>query len=462
MNPPCLSPEDQQALAAGSPLVGDDWEQRLRQIPVDLEMTAKDTHALQRKREVKSAADLLRLVLAYSVCDWSLRLVGLWATVIGLGHLSDTAVLKRLRHSQAWLSRLLSEWLSLRRGVLRGQTGRLRLIDATTVSQPGSVGTDWRLHVSFDLGRFGIDGVEITDASGGETLARHAAQAGEILVQDRGYAHRIGLGTVLATGAQVVSRLNWHNLPLETPDGQKFDLLAWLEQAVPLTDPGQTEVWVSTPSGRFEMRLIAQRLPPDAVEAARRRVRDNARKKGHIPSAGSLLAAGFVLDLTNLMNLHHWPAEQILAVYRLRWQIELLFKRWKGLWDLAHLRSQDPALSQVYLLGKLLGVLLVEGWPGAAALDHAGWWENVTRPVSAWRWTGLGAELLRQAIRGPLTFARCLAVLPQLARYLCDTPRQRPQQLAHARHWLRQLGIMIEDLAQDSIHALPLLHDSMP
>src|SRR3989338_3259353 len=101
MNPPCLSPEDQQALAAGSPLVGDDWEQRLRQIPVDLEMTAKDTHALQRKREVKSAADLLRLVLAYSVCDWSLRLVGLWATVIGLGHLSDTAVLKRLRHSQA-------------------------------------------------------------------------------------------------------------------------------------------------------------------------------------------------------------------------------------------------------------------------------------------------------------------------------------------------------------------------
>jgi len=79
--------------------VGDDWTQVCAQIPVDVEEVVRETKALQRKREVRSALDLLRLVLAYSVCDWSLRLVGAWATVIGLGSLADVAVRKRLRNA---------------------------------------------------------------------------------------------------------------------------------------------------------------------------------------------------------------------------------------------------------------------------------------------------------------------------------------------------------------------------
>ncbi len=230
----------------------------------------------------KSALDLLRLVLAYSVCDWSLRLVGAWATVIGLGSLSDVAVRKRLCHSLAWLGRIIGAWLQQRQCRLAGRVGCVRLIDASTASEPGSRGTDWRFHAKFDLGTFSLTGVEITDASGGETLKRHTAQEGEINVADRGYAHREGWGAIFAALAYIVVRITWQNLPLETAEGQRFDLIGWLESQS--CYPCETLAWVVTPIGRVAVRVVAQRLPEDKAAAARRRARKAARKKGHTPS----------------------------------------------------------------------------------------------------------------------------------------------------------------------------------
>jgi hypothetical protein len=57
--------------------------------------------ALQRRRKVKHALDLLRMALLYAGCDWSLRMVGLWCNAVGIGNLSDVAVLPRLRKSRA-------------------------------------------------------------------------------------------------------------------------------------------------------------------------------------------------------------------------------------------------------------------------------------------------------------------------------------------------------------------------
>jgi len=428
------SSKEQEAIETCPPLVGDDWAQMCARIPVDVEELAQEAKALQRKREVKSALDLLRLVLAYSVCDWSLRLVGAWATAIGLGHLSDVAVRKRLRNALAWLGRIVGAWLQKRQGQMVRRAVCLRLIDASTISQPGSQGTDWRLHAKFDLGAFSLTGIEITDASGGETLQRHAAQEGEIDMADRGYAHRVGLGTIFAAMAYIVVRINWQNLPLETMDGRKFDLIGWLRTQSHY--PCETPVWVVTPAGRFEVRLIAQRLPEKKAEAARRRVRQDSRKKGHTPRRETLFAAGYILLLTNLSALV-WTADQILALYRLRWQIELLFKRLKGILHLNQLRTKDPILAQVYLLGKLVGALLLEEWTAdLAAGELAEWFEDTVRPVSPWRWMSLWTDFLHQAIRGPLTVSRILTALPRLKRYLCDAPRKRRQQAAWARQRL--------------------------
>src|SRR5260221_11874218 len=81
------------------------WKELSRRIgsTEDLEATAKASGALVRRREIKNAADLLRLALAYGPCGMSLRTVAAWAETIGLGELSDVAALKRLRASAGWL-----------------------------------------------------------------------------------------------------------------------------------------------------------------------------------------------------------------------------------------------------------------------------------------------------------------------------------------------------------------------
>ncbi len=289
-----------------------------------------------------------------------------------------------------------------------------------------------------------MTGIELTDASGGETLKRHPAQKGEIDVGDRGYAQRKGLGTVFVALAYAVVRVTWRHVPLETADGKRFDLIQWLRAEKRY--PCEVSVWVDTPEGRFEVRLIAQRLPDQAAEEARRRARKASEKHGRTPSKETLFAAGYILLVANLPALA-WTTAQVLALYRLRWQVELLFKRLKSILHLDRLRAKGPILAQVYLLGKLIGALMLEEWTAnLAAGDLAEWFEDTTRPVSLWRWTSLWAYLLRQAIQGPLTLSRVLAVLPRLARYLCDAPRKRRQQAAHARHWLNVLAIPMDTL----------------
>ena len=437
-----IDPEVAKEIETCHPLVSDDWIQMIARLPGKIEAWARETKALQRKREVKSGSDLLRLVLAYSVCDWSLRLVGAWATIIGLGHLSDVAVRKRLRNTLPWLGRIIGAWMRERQQALDGRAVRVRLIDASVISEPASKGTDWRLHARFDLGTFSMTGIEITDVRGGETLNRHDSEAGEITVADRGYAHRKGLGSIFAALAYIVVRITWQNLPLETADRQKFDLIPWLRAQS--RHPCETSVWVVTPEGRFEIRLLAQRLPVDKAEEARCRARRASRKKGHTVRKETLFAAGYILLVTNLPAAM-WTTKQVLALYRLRWQVELLFKRLKSILHLDRLRTKDPVLAQVYLLGKLVGALLLEEWTAdLAASGMADWFEDTVRPVSPWRWMSLWADMLRHAIRGPVTLLRLLAALPYLRRYLCDAPRKRRQQAACARQWLRTLALPVD------------------
>jgi hypothetical protein len=417
----------------------DEWQAGLARLPIDIEQLARETGALRRKRAVKSGGDLLRLALAYSVLDWPLRLVGAWATTLGLAEMSDVAVGKRLRHTQVWLSRLVGQVVGLVR--LSGAPGRLRLrlIDATVITQPGSTGTDWRVHVSFDVGQLSLDEWEVTDAQGGESLLRHAVAQGEVIVADAGYAHRAGLGHVLQAGAQLVVRTNGHNLPLELAHNERLAVREWLRGLAASTKRRERRVWVTTPQGRFPLRLIAQRLPPAAAQAAARRSAKAGRKKGRHPSALSQVMAGWVVVVTNL-PVETWTTGDVLALYRVRWQVELLIKRFKSVLDLDQLRTKNPELAQVYLLGKALGVLL-DDWQQTAADAVRDWFDETKRPVSVWRWGVYWLEHFKARVRGTITLAMIQAAVPKLGRYLCDAPRRRPNQLARVRHWLARFGL---------------------
>jgi hypothetical protein len=419
------------------------WEELLNHLPADLnlEATARETKALCRCREVHGALDLLRLVLAYSVCDWPLRLVAAWYTLLGRGSMSMIAVRQRLRHSVRWLGFLLGVLLqdSWRCTSMAGI--RVRLMDATVICRPGSQGTDWRVHLGLDLGSHCLCGIEVTDAHGAETLARFPIQPGEIRVGDRGYAYPSGLGPVLQARGLIVVRTSWQNLRLEDEAGGKVDVATWLRRAfLPTSTTAQEQVvWLPTPQGRFAVRLIAHPLDARRAEAARRRARKTARKNKHTVDDRTLLAAGFVLVLTNL-PAEAWPATQVLELYRLRWQIEIRIKRLKSLLDLDGLRAQDRDLAQAYLLGKLLGAVLAEGIGRQLQNVQPEWWTDTERPINHWRLTRLVWEVIAETVRGPIPWMRILQKSTHLKRFLCDEPRKRRPQWQTAQRLLHGLS----------------------
>ena len=341
----------------------DQWKFLLDMLPrgVDLETTARETGALVCPRVIRTAETLLRIVLGYCCCEMSLRGTSLWAQRLGLGRLSQVAVLKCLQRSAAWLGQLLGAKLAERAGCAAVGGVRLRLVDATTASGPGSRGTDWRLHVGFDLGSQSIDAVEVTGPEGGESLSRLQLQEGEVVIADRGYAHRRGLWSVVQAGARFLVRLNWQNLPLETPSGLPFDLFEALRQV------GETalEFAVQTAADKekgipaIPARLVALRKSAEATEKSRRQVIKEAKRKRRKVNPLTLEACAYIFVLTSIPG-HLLTAAQVLDLYRLRWQIEMAFKRFKEILSLGQVPTKTPAAARSYLLANLLAVLLIE------------------------------------------------------------------------------------------------------
>lgn len=206
----------------------DDWPLVLGVLPDDLETSARHCGALIRKRAFVRGAALVRLALASGLGQRSLRATALWAEQTGIAAVADVAVLKRLRRCAAWLGHLLGHVLLARADArtLPALPYRLRVLDATTVQRPGSRGTDWRVQVGIDLATVPIDHIAVTDASGGERLARAPVEPGDRVLGDRGLAHRRGIPAVTAAGGAVLVRCRWQHLPRQTPDGQPCDLLA--------------------------------------------------------------------------------------------------------------------------------------------------------------------------------------------------------------------------------------------
>lgn len=324
-----------------------------------IEETARNFKAFVRPRGVKSAVDLLRLALIYASGN-SLRGSSAWAQASAIAEVSGPALYRRLGNASDWLAfiarRLLEEIRPQVSGTWAGW--RLRVIDASTICQPGADRTTWRLHVSYDLSG-GVDDFELTDDRGAERLTRFTWQPGDIGIGDRGYARPGDFAPVVDSGAHLVVRTGWNSLRLLTLDGKPFDLFAALAKLK--GDAASHRILVDThdPARPFlPLRLIIGRLPPDKVEAARKKVMARAIKAGKKVDPRSLQAAGYVMLLTSLPD--EYVAEAILELYRMRWQIELLFKRFKSLLGLGDLPAKQPKLARSWIFAKLILALLAE------------------------------------------------------------------------------------------------------
>ena len=238
----------------------------------------------------------------------------------------------------------------------------IRVVDATTVKEPGKTGSLWWIHYSMRLPSLVCDHFLVTETEGvgiGESFRRFPVAVGDYMIEDRGYSMAAGIAHVVKSGGHVMVRANTGSLRFLQPDGGRFDLL----QAVCRLDrPGSVASWNVTTDGNGSVasvdgRICAIRKSDTAI--AQKKLMRKAAKNGKTPKPESLEFAKYVIVFTTFPHSRFTP-EAVLDWYRLRWQVELVFKRFKSVAQLGHLPKRGGESSKAWLYGKLFTALLTE------------------------------------------------------------------------------------------------------
>ena len=345
--------------------MNEDWDLLVSFLPSDWQKLAHETGTLKGLRKDKSVENLLRTLLLHLGCGHSLRETVVRARKADLADLSDVALLKRLKKSKEWLHALCVR-LFQEHGVAVATHGdfQIRAFDATTVKEPGRTGGLWRIHYSVSLPSLACDFFKLTPTEGpgtGESFSHFPIRHGDYIVADRGYSTASGIDHVVGAGGHVSVRVNTSALPLRTVRrGKLFDLLGAVTS---LKRAGTVRSWpvrVDVKNGMSVTgRVCAIRKTEEAIRIAHEKLHRTASRKGTQLQPETLVFARYVIVFTTFPE-SSFTASEVLEWYRIRWQVELVFKRFKSLAQLGHLPKYDDESAKAWLYGKLLVALLVE------------------------------------------------------------------------------------------------------
>jgi hypothetical protein len=244
--------------------------------------------------------------------------------------------------------------------------------DSSVIALPEALAARWpgcggsagptaalKLHVRFNLVDGTLDGPLLAPGRAQDRASPHQdapLPPGALRLADQGFfslaelrqrsAEQTGWLTRLPTGTVVFS-----------PEGQRWAPLS--RRLAEAAGPLDVAVTVGV-AERLPARLLAAPVPQEVADQRRRRVRDDARKKGKAPNPERLALCGWPLFITNV-PVEHLTVREALGLARVRWQVALLFKLWKSHNRVDESRSQDPWRLLCELYAKLLGVL-VQHW----------------------------------------------------------------------------------------------------
>lgn len=335
-----------------------DFESIKRLLPEGWEAQARQTGAFHRSRYTKTPGEVLRLLLTHASHHQALRTTARMVQAAGLSSLSHVALFKRLRHSKDWLSWIAKQLLShfSPPALFWKDPYRFRVVDSTMIQRPKSTEKDLRLHYSLNLATLCCDGFALTDAQEAESLTRIQIKEGDVLLGDRAFDNEKQMKQVVKQGGHVLVRCKWKHAPLFDAEGQRVSVLS-LGRTLPFGASLEQEVMLGA-KAPIVVRVVVQKLPKVIAKNNQARLQKRAQGKGKPLDPRSVEAASLVVLLTTLPS--SVSKDEILSLYRFRWQIELSFKRLKQLLHLGYPPHKDETVLQAYILSKLVLAFLIE------------------------------------------------------------------------------------------------------
>lgn len=258
---------------------------------------------------------------------------------------------------------------------------RIKLIDGSCIKQVGLKGETLRIHMSYDLTLGCMDEVLVTDHHTAESFEPFTIEPGSIYIADAGYGRGRHYKYIVSRQGEALFRVTPNHISLaEDSNGQKkIDMVEKLDTQ---EDVIEFKCYIHTTTRNYvPARVIASRLPEDKFEVAIKRKKRTAQRRQTKLKSETLIYAQWVILMTSLDE--RYSAEDILALYRARWQIELLFKRIKQFFKVTRIKAATVQHSKALVLLWLIAWSLTEREVIAAEIYLRNKKADVSR-ISTW------------------------------------------------------------------------------
>ena len=319
-------------------------------LPEELEEIAKQTGSVNRKRGIKTAGDLLKMLFLYACCNISFRIPALASSVLGIAEISDTAWKKRFQKAVPFLQEILHR--KLKHLIACENTSvqmTVKLVDGSIVRQSGALQSQQRIHMCYNLNENTMEQIRVTDLHTAESLSVFCMHKGDLILADAGYGKAANYLEARRQGADVILRITPSHISVYDADGNKLSILDRIKEA---KNNGEDiiEMWgFCKYQGEEEfVRVIAKKLSKEQEDKARKRKLRRAQKNQQQIKEDTLFCAGYLILITSLGA--EYSPEEIFHLYQSRWQVELLFKRFKQNFSVTLIKAGSASYAEAMVL----------------------------------------------------------------------------------------------------------------
>lgn len=342
-----------------------------------VESVARTTKFVQRTSALTGTFFLQALVF-HSLEKPEMTLTGMSQSCLDLGvHISEQGLNERINEKSVAFLRKMFEHaskhfrLDLRIGIeLLEQFASIYLIDSTQISLPenmselfpGSGGNasaaSLKIQLVFDYLRGHFEQVEFVSGQNPDQGYRGhwpIIRKNALFLMDLGYFALDTFKEISDREGYFLSRFQMQT-GLFDQAGQRIELPSLLASQHAALAEANVLIG-SRPQHRIPCRLIMVRLPQEAADRQRQKAKENAQRHGRPVSPAHLSLLDWAIFITNV-PLAMLDTAHVASLYRIRWQVELIFKMCKSHCGLTHIASlrQERVLTELY--ARLIGVVL--------------------------------------------------------------------------------------------------------
>lgn len=334
----------------------------MAQLPEDYQEECINQGAITRMRGVDSPADLMMLVMFHLQNGCSLIEISEIAKLTKLGKMSDVAFMNRFEKCGKWFmainEKLAASCLVDYNKPTWLENRTIVAVDASDVKEKGRSGRIYRLHFALDVLKMASLEHIITTNKTGESLCNFRIKPGQVVMGDRVYTSIKGIQHCINSGAEYILRMRKNNFIVRDDQGTTIDLLKLLKK-LKTEEVADIHAFVTSSKGeKIPVRICAKRKTEEAILQTKKKLKWKESKNQAKFTEETKEFNEYIVLVTNLDS--KVSAEEILSAYRLRWQVEIYFKRLKSILDFGELPKRREDSIFAWLNGKMMIALLIE------------------------------------------------------------------------------------------------------